>query len=849
MAATQIRSAKTNLAEGSSLSTTSHPKEDMEEFLKAYEKPAQLYRFLQARHAVKPIFLQRSLSYMQHRNSRRGRKRTRPLRIDDLATSVVEGLPDLSEEIVRLEIDFQSIAECGDFADTPSVDCSSSIPSITAYQKQKVEVEVFLYKFSQRQRKPLNTLLPIYNTKSLGKCVVSTMPSGSHDDAQGSHDHSKISIPASELTWKKSPGVSGTHMLVFKCRPLGPIAQVSKGSDTTDPVLSKPNGLESTATSNQHKSDSKTMLPSSHEFNGCNGIGTGKKETVSKPSSVMHNNLGHVAHGSIVPGGIVKKSNNGMIVYDNHRSMVNGCQIPTSVASVHVKNSVKKSHKIMEHYKAFNNKPVKLAKKHKRRKPRRTALALLLAESEQFTNNGCSMNDEDSSIGSPMSMDDTDNSVEIVDDSFDNVKRNLVDHNYAKTANNGVEPPSAKRPRLMEGAEVPAMLKGVCSAELVVFDSRNKCLLQDGQYELVLQECETPSPAAGSPLTWNTIFGGSGQASDGPFQKHYSIKFSLSWSDGVPKIRQQYEQRTAMELSKLKRDYVAGKDVVTKLPPTPGQVTFLNTAQNSDANTHHPVVYNFHYHDNSHLQTEARYGMKCPWCSLDCGCLYSLLCHLTLCHPRVTSVYTPLRDGSLIDVHITKSSSVVPRVSLSEGLQAVSSGKYYKKKPARTELMLFRAGVPNVENLSVFMAQPSGVVGTKDAVLHTRPYRHTTSMFPYSALDAEDSEAEDTPSWLPARTARMIDEFTDVNEGEKELMKLWNLFITEKKLLADQQVPGACLDFASHYKQQLKEKKLQRNFIQHLVSLHEFELLSPAVMHQAVTILLTSNEADTSVTR
>lgn len=87
-------------------------------------------------------------------------------------------------------------------------------------------------------------------------------------------------------------------------------------------------------------------------------------------------------------------------------------------------------------------------------------------------------------------------------------------------------------------------------------------------------------------------------------------------------------------------DYVTGKDVVTKLPPTPGQVTFLNTPQSGDTNNHHPVVYNFHYHDNSHLQTEAKYGMKCPWCSLDCGCLYSLLCHLTLCHPRVTSVYT-----------------------------------------------------------------------------------------------------------------------------------------------------------------------------------------------------------------
>jgi len=67
--------------------------------------------------------------------------------------------------------------------------------------------------------------------------------------------------------------------------------------------------------------------------------------------------------------------------------------------------------------------------------------------------------------------------------------------------------------------------------------------------------------------------------------------------------------------------------------------------------------------------------------------------------------------------------------------------------------------------------------------------------------------------------------------------------------LADQQVPRACLDFASHYKHLLKEKNLQRNFIQHLVTLQEFELLSPTVIHQAVTILLTTNEADTPVTR
>ena len=66
-----------------------------------------------------------------------------------------------------------------------------------------------------------------------------------------------------------------------------------------------------------------------------------------------------------------------------------------------------------------------------------------------------------------------------------------------------------------------------------------------------------------------------------------------------------------------------------------------------------------------------------------------------------------------------------------------------------------RAGVPYIENLNVFMAPPSEVGGRKNAVLHNRVYYHTTSVFPYSALDAEDSETEDTPSWLSARTAKV----------------------------------------------------------------------------------------------
>ena len=30
------------------------------------------------------------------------------------------------------------------------------------------------------------------------------------------------------------------------------------------------------------------------------------------------------------------------------------------------------------------------------------------------------------------------------------------------------------------------------------------------------------------------------------------------------------------------------------------------------------------------------------------------------------------------------------------------------------------------------------------------------------------------PEWLQMKTSRMIDDFTDVNSGEKEFMKIWN---------------------------------------------------------------------------
>lgn len=325
--------------------------------------------------------------------------------------------------------------------------------------------------------KPLNTLLPIYNTKSLGKCVVSTATSGSHDHSHQSHESSKISIPASELTWRKSPGVSGTHMLVFKCRPLK-ITHLPKATIVEEaPVLSKPD-----LKSSQQDLDTQNVLSSIS--NGCNGIDSKDTDSVITHSSTNC---------------FVKKGTNGVSLHDSHRSTLNGC---TANFTHMNKKSFPSNNKEMESYKIFKSKFKIKKNHHKKKKPRRTALDLLIAESRQFQNNNQPLSEDESSRDSFADDSNLDEEDEIeITNNF------MVDHSYAKVANEEWEPP-AKRPRMLTELGAQEMLKGVSSAELVVFDSRNKCLLQDGQYELVLQECDTPSSSSmGTPLSWNTIFG------------------------------------------------------------------------------------------------------------------------------------------------------------------------------------------------------------------------------------------------------------------------------------------------------------------------------------------------------
>ena len=107
-----------------------------------------------------------------------------------------------------------------------------------------------------------------------------------------------------------------------------------------------------------------------------------------------------------------------------------------------------------------------------------------------------------------------------------------------------------------------------------------------------------------------------------------TLKFKLSWT-GTPKAPSPTRLSSSLAL-----------------PTQPIDHSVTNGTQDrsedsaSDSNKKKQrVFYQFIYNNNTRQQTEAREDFFCPWCSIDCKRLYSLLKHLKLCHGRFVFVY------------------------------------------------------------------------------------------------------------------------------------------------------------------------------------------------------------------
>ncbi|XP_041986801.1 polycomb protein suz12-B [Aricia agestis] len=407
-------------------------------------------------------------------------------------------------------------------------------------------------------------------------------------------------------------------------------------------------------------------------------------------------------------------------------------------------------------------------------------------------------------------------------------------------------------------------------SELIVYDKHNRCLLTNGEYDLVLHDA-TPggrsatiarSPHKALMAQWETIPNENDvQSETNPFdifKVRPLLKLKLSWSqeptNGLVNRPKLYQQT---ETNGIKKENSSSKDRPQK----------SSTSENKNGDKHkddgrQQIIYQFLYNNNSRQQTEACDDLHCPWCSLDCAALYSLLKHLKLCHSRFNFTYFPIPGGARIDVSINElydgSYTGSPHdliaaqgrggAPIGGGGPTTTGAGGPRSGPTRraslTHLLVWRARPrrrPVRHSLAEFLELDDADTGDAQRPYltgHNRLYHHTITCLPVYPNELDiDSESETDPLWLQQKTMMMIDEFTDVNEGEKELMKMWNLHVMKYNYVGDCQIPLACQMFLQMKGKELLEKNLYRNFILHMCSLHDFGLISPVALYQTIQML------------
>ncbi|XP_071128422.1 polycomb protein suz12-B-like [Mytilus edulis] len=363
----------------------------------------------------------------------------------------------------------------------------------------------------------------------------------------------------------------------------------------------------------------------------------------------------------------------------------------------------------------------------------------------------------------------------------------------------------------------------IYESDLVIYDRQRRCQLSDGMYEVVLHQIHTDH---GKEATWESVMDGKSLQPFEVFSRCPTLEFHIHWTD-----------KTGSS------DPVSG----TPIPfteqyssPTPdsGNNEIKETNQTTPKKTQR-IYYQFLYNNNTRQQTDPRDDMKCPWCSLNCVHLYSLLKHLRLSHARFNFIYVVHPKGARIDVSINDQYDG-SYVGNPQDLHSHVGYAFCRRGPVRrtpiTHVIVYRPKRPPHSLVEFMEPECENQVNRQITQGHNRLYFHLGTCQPVkpSEIDMED---EITPQWLRQKTVNMIDEFTDVNEGEKELMKLWNLHVMKNNYISDCQIVTAALEFVTLHGQEILQKNLYQNFILHMVNLFDFSLIKPEEVQKILTKL------------
>uniref|UniRef100_A0A8D3CHK3 SUZ12 polycomb repressive complex 2 subunit b n=1 Tax=Scophthalmus maximus TaxID=52904 RepID=A0A8D3CHK3_SCOMX len=379
-------------------------------------------------------------------------------------------------------------------------------------------------------------------------------------------------------------------------------------------------------------------------------------------------------------------------------------------------------------------------------------------------------------------------------------------------------------------------------AQMTVFDKNRRLQLLDGEYEVSMQGMED-SPVSKKQATWETILDGKRLPPFETFSQGPTLQFTLRWTVDA-------SGKSTAPIAKP----LATRNSDSSVEETPqGSLKSVKESVSTDIQTRKEQVlceprqklrifYQFLYNNNTRQQTEARDDLHCPWCTLNCSKLYSLLKHLKLSHSRFIFNYVPDPKGARIDVSINEcyDGSYVGNpqdIHSQPGFAFSRNGPV--KRTAVTHILVCRPKRTK-PSLSEFLETEDGELEQQRTYVsgHNRLYFHSDSCMPLRPQEMDvDSEDERDPDWLREKTATQLDEFTDVNEGEKEVMKLWNLHVMKHGFIADNQMNQAIMFFVENRGAHIIRRNLCRNFLLHLVSMHDFNLVSTATIDRAMARL------------
>lgn len=294
------------------------------------------------------------------------------------------------------------------------------------------------------------------------------------------------------------------------------------------------------------------------------------------------------------------------------------------------------------------------------------------------------------------------------------------------------------------------------------------------------------------------------------FLKPAKLKCNLRWSREISLNSENKENREHINGS----NGVGKRRVFTRNRST-GDIMSRRFSTYKSSENIQCLVYQF-IHKNYRQKTELWNRLKCPWCTLRAGNMYILLKHLTLCHGRFKFKYVPGTSEIRVDVFVNKRSDDIEIDPFSR-LGTSFQDKEPHKRKIMTEILVNRPERQR-PRLTEFLNIDT---------IQKRTYYHSVSGLALKPCEIDvNSEDEFDPDWLRKNTVRLIDDFLDVNDGEKVIMKMWNLFVLKHGFVSDSQIPAAVVKFVEINGELIIKNHLYRNFIIHLSNLFDFSLIS-----------------------